>query len=432
MPDIVLDDSYISYRYARNLARGEGLVYNVGERVEGYTNFLWTVATAGALAAGFEPEPATEAMAAAAALGAILLLALLARRSIRGPLAPAAWLLPPLLYAAVSSQAYHVVSGMETLLFVSLVLAGFACLQLGRSPRPGESFPGRVALAAGALFGLAALTRPEGFLYAGIGGLCALWNGWRDGAEGSASTRGPRALLRRLRAPLLLSASFLAFVLPHLAWRYRYYGHPLPNTYYAKVSGPFLERLERGWGSLVRGMEDWAIWPLVLLALLALPALRRDRFWAWCYGIAVATCGSFVLVGGDFVHSFGPRMLMPAFPFVLLLAAEGLRRLVAAVPGTVRIRALGTALVAVAVLGLAAHALSQPWVGRGGKLGGLVMSHGSWRATGAWLNRNTPPDTLVATTAAGILPYVSDRPTLDMFGLTDEHIAHHGAPAAVS
>src|SRR4051812_8768436 len=38
-----IDDAYISFRYARNFAHGDGLVYNLGERVEGYTNFLWTV-----------------------------------------------------------------------------------------------------------------------------------------------------------------------------------------------------------------------------------------------------------------------------------------------------------------------------------------------------------------------------------------------------
>src|SRR4051794_37248022 len=38
-----IDDAYISFRYAENLASGHGLVYNLGERVEGYTNFLWVV-----------------------------------------------------------------------------------------------------------------------------------------------------------------------------------------------------------------------------------------------------------------------------------------------------------------------------------------------------------------------------------------------------
>src|SRR5438552_142444 len=38
-----LDDAFISLRYARNLAKGHGIVFNAGERVEGYTNFLWVV-----------------------------------------------------------------------------------------------------------------------------------------------------------------------------------------------------------------------------------------------------------------------------------------------------------------------------------------------------------------------------------------------------
>ena len=37
------DDAMISMRYARNLAEGLGLVWNAGERVEGYTNLLWTL-----------------------------------------------------------------------------------------------------------------------------------------------------------------------------------------------------------------------------------------------------------------------------------------------------------------------------------------------------------------------------------------------------
>ncbi|MCX7878834.1 MAG: hypothetical protein N2510_09400, partial [Ignavibacteria bacterium] len=41
-----VDDAYISYRYGRNLMEGNGLVYNPGEKVEGYTNFLWTIITA--------------------------------------------------------------------------------------------------------------------------------------------------------------------------------------------------------------------------------------------------------------------------------------------------------------------------------------------------------------------------------------------------
>lgn len=43
IPMIEIDDAYITFRYARNFANGKGLVFNIGERVEGYSNFLWVI-----------------------------------------------------------------------------------------------------------------------------------------------------------------------------------------------------------------------------------------------------------------------------------------------------------------------------------------------------------------------------------------------------
>ena len=74
----VCDDSFISFRYARNLVEGSGLVFNPGERVEGYTNFLWTVALAAAMKAGLaDPIPVASALGIASY--ALLVLVLLAR-----------------------------------------------------------------------------------------------------------------------------------------------------------------------------------------------------------------------------------------------------------------------------------------------------------------------------------------------------------------
>lgn len=51
----VQDDAFISFRYAANLIAGHGLVFNPGERVEGYTNFLWTALMAIPHALGIDP-----------------------------------------------------------------------------------------------------------------------------------------------------------------------------------------------------------------------------------------------------------------------------------------------------------------------------------------------------------------------------------------
>jgi len=41
--DYLQDDAYISYRFVANFLNGHGLVYNIGERVEGFTNFGWVI-----------------------------------------------------------------------------------------------------------------------------------------------------------------------------------------------------------------------------------------------------------------------------------------------------------------------------------------------------------------------------------------------------
>src|SRR5262249_36969328 len=50
-----LDDDYIVYRYARSLAEGRGLVFNVGERIEGFSTPLWTLACALGIKLGIDP-----------------------------------------------------------------------------------------------------------------------------------------------------------------------------------------------------------------------------------------------------------------------------------------------------------------------------------------------------------------------------------------
>ena len=55
------DDAFISFRYAQHLSEGQGLVWNRGERVEGYTNFLWVLLMAAAIGAGIAPESASVA-----------------------------------------------------------------------------------------------------------------------------------------------------------------------------------------------------------------------------------------------------------------------------------------------------------------------------------------------------------------------------------
>jgi arabinofuranosyltransferase len=422
-PYVLLDDAFISFRYARNLANGLGLVFNAGERVEGYTNFLWTLLLAASYKLGTDIVLASQALALLAAVGTLFLLALLGKHVFADRDQPFLWIaIPVVLFAAFGSQARYVVSGMETLLFTFLVtLAIYAFLY------HGPSFLGGVA------FALAAMTRPEGVMY------FALAAGYAIVAPRLAGEQRPR-----LKGIGSLVAGFLLLYGSYFLWRTGYYGYLLPNTFYAKASGFQWLRLQRGWQILLQVVSSSSLLPVLIPAVFALFPLRRDRPWPFFALMVGATIVYFCFVGGDFVVWFGPRFLMPILPVLLLLAAEGLRRLsgVRFVPGRQR----RTVQLALAVF-LFVNAVWASWptaflskgvvsgllqkgasILAGYPLGAFSVQMQGWAEMGKWIAANTPPEATIATDAAGLVPFYSQRTTIDMFGLTDLHIAHLPLP----
>lgn len=400
-PFLLLDDAFISFRYAQNLLAGHGLVYNPGERVEGYTNFLWTLLLAAGGALGLDLPRLSVALAAAAGIAAVALLARLAAWAF--PESPLLAALPPLVFASLGSQPRFVVSGLETLLFAALLLLGLERLLVGRRPA-----------AAGAAFALATMARPEGGLY------------WLLTLPFAAAGAGDG---RRWRAALRFALPFVALYLPYFVWRWSYYGWLLPNTFYVKASDFTWARPARAVPQLLMLADRWNAWPLVALAVgaLVVPAAVEGaaRWRLVCWSWLLATLGYFFWVGGDFLVFFGPRFLLPALPPLLLLATHGLAGLTQ--PLAPRAGAL---LRAGVVAGLLAAALWFAWPARLGRLEALAMEQEAWTRLGHWLRDGTPPHAVLATGGAGITPYYAQRRTLDMYGLTDEHIAHQPLPAA--
>ena len=69
---VLTDDAFISFRYVRNLLEGNGLVFNPGEYVEGYTNFLWILELAAIWGIfGVRPEHAAPWLSVAYTIGTI-------------------------------------------------------------------------------------------------------------------------------------------------------------------------------------------------------------------------------------------------------------------------------------------------------------------------------------------------------------------------
>lgn len=401
LPDILFDDAFISFRYAENLANGLGLVFNPGERVEGYTNFLWVMILALMKKLGMRMIPASKLLAGIATFGTLLILYILANHLFRERRFAFVFIAMPLLvFSTQTSQARYVVSGMETALFTFLLTLSIWLL-LNR----------RFSWLMGLGFALAALTRPEGVLYFAFAltGTLVL----------SLSLNFSDINWRWLLAGFLIF-SFLYGT--YFLWRYTYFGFLLPNTYYAKASGFQWQRLIRGWTILIEVLDKWRSYLLLGLALLSLPSWKRHLAWGLFPILVIVTLAYFIYVGGDFIVWFGPRFLMPVLPLLLLMSSEGLYNLVS------RLRVcpnLWQQLIAfvgmiVVVVGTCMNGWQNP---QSLKLYFAPQMH-SWAELGHWIKANTPDDFSLATDAAGLIPYYSRRYTYDMFGLTDLHIAH--------
>jgi arabinofuranosyltransferase len=392
------DDAFISFRYARHLVNGQGLVWNPGEHVEGYTNFLWVLLMAAAIKVGLTPEWTSNALGIVSGAGVLLVLWLFGTRlsSRRTLLA----LLPLPILALSRTFTAWTTGGLETMWFTFLITA--ALLAVVEEERRQVAIP----MGSAALLGLAALTRPEGMLFAGIVGV------WL-----AAET----VLGRRHWRPFLTwSALVGGLVGSHLIWRHAYYGAWVPNTFAAKVPAAW-------WGQGLRYAYDFTraygvpvCAPLVAWALWRQPDRNR---------LLIASCVvSYALyviaVGGD---RFEFRFWVPVLPVTYWLICDALERLSLA-------RWL-TALVVTGVIGWTVHGSWQPdeaqlppW--RGISSVAAIKRYAERRATEGRRLRQLidagllDPELVLAVRGAGAVPYYTDWPTVDRHGLNDRYIAH--------
>ena len=149
------DDAYIVFRYAKNLVDGFGLVFNAGERVEGFTDLLWVLWTTPAFLLGIAPETWTNAWGIVFYGGTIALLGFEHFRLVRLVASPAWAVLPVAALAAAAHGDWNAwaTSGLETSAFTFFLVAGYVVLV-------GPLSTVRLA-AVGLLFGLATLLRPD-------------------------------------------------------------------------------------------------------------------------------------------------------------------------------------------------------------------------------------------------------------------------------
>ncbi len=314
----VCDDAFISFRYARHFAAGDGLVYNLGERVEGYTNFAWVVEL-GLLhrLTGVELPHLATTLSALCTVGTLAVTVLFARstplRSQRSVVVLVAfgWL------ALQRSSALWATSGLETRQLTFLVVLGAWLVWSAR----GRS--SRLAYAS-LVFGLASLTRPEGPL---LWGGALAWYVTRHFPCARSMPRGrglaPIKTADRWRPLLALGLPCGALVAGHFLWRHAYYGDWLPNTYYAKHLQAWPDAGVNYFVTVALEAGLYVVLPIALVGMLARRSRERqsDGLYGLFLWLVVPHALYVVRIGGD---HFVFRPLDFYFPLIAVALGEGI------------------------------------------------------------------------------------------------------------
>jgi hypothetical protein len=378
----LFDDAMISMRYAHNLAAGHGLVWNTGQRVEGYTNFAWTVLLAVPHLLRV-PERVISLVVLAMALGlAIAVVPLLARlvRALGGGDAAVAGTL--ITYALSRAVFAWQSSGLETGLLLLLVVWATTRLveEAGRPPTALTA----VLIAATALVRADALVLMV-LLY--LVGFCV--------------TGDRRRWLR-------WTVASLAIPIAYHAARAAYYHELLPNTARLKITG-WPGRYETG----IRYTVD-VVLRYQLVALAAVIAVVRVRTMTRLSlaGLLVAYTAYIATTGGD---AWGDaRFFVPVLPILFALAFTGIGEIA------------GDRIARGVLIGLLVVSVPLLVPGYPGRL-----SPDSYDVDNTELAEQLleplPPTAKVASFFAGTPLYFSDAVGIDLLGKMDPVIARESA-----
>ncbi|HTM19955.1 MAG TPA: hypothetical protein VL172_05595 [Kofleriaceae bacterium] len=419
--NFVTDDAYISFVYARNLAEHGQLTFNLGDAVEGYTNFLWTVLLAVSMKLGISPEVGSRLFGTGFALGTLYVVKRIGEVLGKGP---SLWdHLAPALLALSAGYACWSSGGLETQMFtfwVALALLDYA--RADAEPRRARRW--------GVWLALAALTRPEGLLVAAVLALHRL-------AINVARDRR----WRPTNDEIMGGFWFVAIVGAYMIWRWRYYGELLPNTYSVKAAGATEgknydhEIHSVGWHYLwtwVWQTRLLVVAPLAVAGLVvARPHSARFTLGTAALAVTAAYLAYTVDVGGDFMGLH--RFVMPLFVIAAVGVAAGLRLAVERAPAAWRTWAgPGAAAVLVGLFAWSQISLTRTslrwrnWTNdRGIDTPSFLRVFTADRAAiGKHMRGCFGDDDFAVFGGVGAQPYYAEVDGIDLFGLVSWDVAH--------
>lgn len=395
------DDYMVSQQYGKNLAQGKGLVFNPGERVEGFTNPLVVLAIS--LPIELLGIPANLLGLAVntvhgiffALIGLYLLFGGQGRKQ-NEKIWPG--IVVSLVFLTLPHNGYYAYAGFSV--YQQAFLLVFLAFHL-------HSKKGRFYIALALLPLLHAMCIP---LWAGFSAL--------------------RLYINRQKATLEFGYLTLAAIplAAYFLFRWNYYGEIFPNTYYLKGGG--VESWIRG----LKYLFSAAFWlmPMVLLLVLrgswgylaekktVIPALVL---------IAFPYLAFITKVGGDFMSWY--RFILVFIPLALFY----IRDIIAADNCTMQLLDQTTkkplfniSLQTIALIAVASQLVFNGyghWANYKSQTQQIDREYLTRKVAQALAIRNNTPDDATVAIFGGLghVAYHAQRPIIDMLGVVDKHIA---------
>lgn len=409
----LFDDAMVGMRYAHNLARGFGLIWNpAGERVEGYTNPLWTIYMA--FWHLFPIASAKISLLIQLTGSAFLISSLFLVRKIANYISGGNALViigSVLLTATYLPINFWALKGMETsALGFIVLLAIWRLLMCLESDRFDPYLAG--------ILGLGMLLRVD-FVFLFIVFLVFMITALR---------------VNRIKNGIFFLGIFIVIFGGQTLLRWLYYGDLLPNTYYLKMTGlPLALRVQRGFFAAIDFIEAMS-GILFVLPFLCLIFHRKNKaviFLACIFSFQLLYS---IYVGADAWEWWGNLanrylcIVMPVFFILISLAVGWLME-------KMRQGRLKNTFFAVIMLFLIFQLhggsrnldlIREQLLGASGI---FIDIDKKMAATGLQFKEFTTPQVKIAVTWAGIIPYFSDRYSIDLLGKNDKVIAREAVKA---
>jgi arabinofuranosyltransferase len=426
----IQDDAYISFRYVENFVNGNGLVFNEGERVEGFTNLFWVLLLS--LPVAMKMNIADAAQFLSVIFGMIVLfmtfrlsgLIEIEDETVRSKKSKALFtggrfncyfdLIPVFMLALTGAFQFWTVSGMETTMFISFALLG---LYFYIKDRNVDTLSYKFPLF---LF-LASLTRPEGMYLFGLILIHRFVYLLKD-----AGMSGLKVFFSRNNI-----YSYLIYIVPALLlmlFRLWYYGYPFPNTFYAKTGFSF-EYFNSGIDYFVKFIGTYMIYGLIIILPLYLFKKKENFFTVSLFYFLIVTYSLYViLVGGDVLKQH--RFFLPVLPLIYILFAKFLNDLYINLRKKYFTGSPAAAFLLVIIIagGISYYNYSSEKEALDKDVQSEIGLVEKMKITGQWFRQKQQeagrPITIAATTI-GAVSYFSGVTVIDLLGLTDEEIAHN-------